>query len=106
MRYFLITYIRKPSGQMDEMTSVSKSLRKKDLQMANVILDFKDMKVLAASLQGTVIPKNWESVHNFYYQHYKATFDRLHAENGRKVLIEDEDKSTINQSVDISEDTN
>ena len=106
MRYFLVTYIRKPNGQMDEMTSVSKRLRTKDIQMVNVILDFKEMKVLNANLQGTTIPKNWESIHNFYYQHYKATFDRLHEENGRRVIIEDEDKSTVDQPVDNATDKN
>ena len=93
MRYFLVTYVKRPNGKLDEVTSVSRRLRKKDLQMVNVILDFEKMQVINSSLQGQVIPKNWDSIHNFYYQHYKNTFDRLHEENGRRVIIDDTSES-------------
>ena len=88
MRYFLITYVKRPNGKIDEQTSVVKNLKSRDWQMANVILDFKDMKVLAASAQGSTVPKIWESVHNYYLQFYPAIFERLHEENGRTMTLE------------------
>ena len=46
MRYLVLTYVRKPSGQIDESMTVVKNLKRRDWQTANVILDFKDQKVL------------------------------------------------------------
>ena len=44
MRYLVIMYIKKPDGQVDEASTVVKSLKSKDLAMASVILDFKEKK--------------------------------------------------------------
>ena len=77
--------MRKPNGQIDEAMAVVKNLKKRDWQTANVILDFKDQKVLKASMDGTNVPKVWDSVVAYYYQHYQATFERLFEENGHAV---------------------
>jgi len=82
MRYFLISYYKKPTGQMDEVVSVSNNLKTKDRAMSAVILDFKTQTVLQCSMNGTTVPKDWDRVVSFYYQHYAATFDRLAKENG------------------------
>ena len=95
MRYFLITYVRRPNGKIDEQTQVTKNLRQRDWQMANVILDFKELKVLAASAQGVNVPKNWDSVHNYFLQFYESTFRRLHQENGRELLIEKDEPAAV-----------
>ena len=88
MRYFLITYVKRPSGKIEEQTEVVTKLRRRDWQMANIILDFKDMKVLACSANGVNVPKNWESVHGYFLKFYESTFKRLHVENGRELIIE------------------
>jgi hypothetical protein len=82
MRYFLISYYQKPTGQMDEVVSVSGSLKTRDRQTAAVILDFRTQSVLQCSMNGTTVPKDWDRIVSFYYQHYAATFDRLAKENG------------------------
>ena len=82
MRYFLISYYQKPTGQMDEVVAVSGSLKTRDRQTAAVILDFKTQSVLQCSMNGTTVPKDWDRIVSFYYQHYAATFDRLAKENG------------------------
>ena len=46
MRYFLISYYKKPTGQMDEVVSVSKNLKTRDRQTAAVVLDFQTQTVL------------------------------------------------------------
>ena len=58
MRYFLISYYKKPNGQMDEVVSVSKNLKTRDRQTAA------------------------DRIVSFYYQHYAATLDRLAKQNG------------------------
>jgi hypothetical protein len=82
MRYFLISYYKKPNGQMDEVVSVSDKLKRKDRQTAAVVLDFRTQSVLQCSMNGTTVPKDWDRIVSFYYQHYAATFDRLARENG------------------------
>jgi hypothetical protein len=82
MRYFLISYYKKPNGQMDEVVSVSDKLKRKDRQTAAVVLDFQTQSVLQCSMNGTTVPKDWDRIVSFYYQHYAATFDRLARENG------------------------
>jgi hypothetical protein len=84
MRYFLISYYQKPNGQMDEVVAVAGSLKTRDRQTAAVILDFRTQSVLQCSMNGTTVPKDWDRIVSFYYQHYASTFDRLAKENGIK----------------------
>lgn len=53
--------------------------------MCNVILDFKDKKVVKCTMDGTVVPKDWDKVVGYYYKHYSATIERLFVENGHKL---------------------
>ena len=93
MRYFVITYIKKPSGQMDEQNQVVRNIRNRDLQMASVILDFKKLEVVKATLNGVVVPKDFNRIVEYYYQHYKSTIDRLFAENGYEVVTDPVEKA-------------
>ena len=67
---------------MDEVVSVSNNLKRNDRQTAAVVLDFKTQTVLQCSMNGTTVPKEWDRIVSFYYQHYTSTFDRLAKENG------------------------
>ena len=86
MRYLLITYVTRPKGNIDEVMSVSKNVRSRDLQTCNVILDFKRLEVVKATMDGTTIPKDFNRVVEYYYQYYQSTIDRLFAENGLEVV--------------------
>jgi len=70
MRYFLITYIKKPNGQTDESVAISRRVKRNDLATASVILDFKEQKVIKASFGGQLAEKNWSSVRDYYFKHY------------------------------------
>ena len=85
MRYLLLTYYTKPSGQIDEVMTVAKKLKTRDWQTANVILDFKDQKVLLASVQGLSATRDWDTVVSYYYKHYSATIERMFTENGHEM---------------------
>ena len=52
MRYLLLTYYTKPTGKIDEVMTVARKLRPRDWQTCNVILDFKDQRVLLCSVAG------------------------------------------------------
>ena len=75
---------------MDELVSVSKNTRLNDLQTSAVILDFKTQTVVMASLDGQTVPKDFNRICGFYYQHYKNIIDRLCRENGLEFRTEDE----------------
>lgn len=82
MRYLLLTYYTKPSGKIDEVMTIARRLKPRDWQMANVIMDFRDCKVLLCSVAGLTATKDWDTIVSYYYKHYAATIERLFLENG------------------------
>jgi hypothetical protein len=88
MRYFIVTYYHKANGQVDEATAVSKNLKKRDIQSASVILDFKTCSVLKSSMGGVVVPRDFQKIASFYHQHYPNIIERLFRENGYEVTVE------------------
>jgi hypothetical protein len=82
MRYFLITFLQKSDGKIDETTAVSQNLKTRDLQTCNVILDFKKLQVVKAHMNGVTVPKDFNKIVEYYIQHYENIIDRLFAENG------------------------
>jgi hypothetical protein len=85
MRYLLFTYYKKPDGQIDESTAVSRNIKTRDLQTASVILDFKKLQVIKAQLNGVSVPKDFNRIVEYYMQHYKSTIERLFKENGYEI---------------------
>jgi len=80
--------MKRANGQMDEVLTLDQRLKNRDLQSASVILDFRDLRVIKASMDGTTVPKDWDKIVSFYYQHYANVIDRLFRENGREVIKE------------------
>ena len=87
MRYLTLTYYAKANGQIDEVMAVSKKIKMQDLQTASVILDFKLQKVDKCSMNGVQVPKVWDTVVSYYYQHYANIIERLFVENGHPIDI-------------------
>jgi len=80
MRYLLITYIRKPNGQIDEQVEISRNLKAKDQQMCNAILDFKDKKIVKCVIEGKTIATEWEQIRDYYNQVYPEVIERIEKE--------------------------
>jgi hypothetical protein len=80
MRYLLITFFRKPNGQIDEQIQVSKRLKKTDLSMCNVILDFALKKVEKCIIEGKVHDTDWDRLYDYYKQVYPSLFEQLSKE--------------------------
>jgi hypothetical protein len=85
MRYLLLTYYYQANGKIDEGMTVTNRVRTKDRQTASVILDFKEQKVLKASLRDTTIPKDWNRIVGYYYPFYTNIIERLFIENGHPI---------------------
>lgn len=77
MRYLIINYIQRPNGQMDEIVSVGKKTKYRDLSTASVILDFKIRGVIKCSMDGVVLPRDWNRITGYYYQHYRQLIKDL-----------------------------
>lgn len=86
MRYLILTYYKKATGQIDEVMAVAKNLKIRDHQMANVILDFRELKVLKCSMAGEQVPRDWDRIVGYYHQHYASTIERLFKENGYEIV--------------------
>ena len=103
MRYLLITYYKKPNGQIDEVMAVAKNLKTRDHQTANVILDFRTLSVVKCSMVGTVVPRDWDRIVTYYHQYYENIIERLLEENGYEIVKSEEPKAEVqSQTVDPS----
>jgi hypothetical protein len=90
MRYLFLTYVTKPDGKIDEQMEVSRRVKQRDLQMVNVILDFKELKVVKCSMGGQQVPRDWDRILGYYHQHYASTIERLLKENGYEIVKPEE----------------
>jgi hypothetical protein len=83
MRHFLVTYIRKPDGKVDEQVEISKKLKEKDITNCNIILDFKEKKVQKNVIQGQGMNLPWDTLVEYYEKVYPdqiAELEKLNAE--------------------------
>jgi len=95
MRYLILTYYTKPSGQIDEVMAVAKNLKTRDHQTANVILDFRTLSVLKCSMGGVQVPRDFNRIVEYYMKHYEATITRLFTENGYEIVKPEDTKPEV-----------
>lgn len=77
MRYLYITFYKKPGGQIDEQIGFSKKLRSQELQTCNVILDYKERKVIKCWIEGKILPTDFDRMHDYYKKIYPQLIDQL-----------------------------
>jgi hypothetical protein len=77
MRYLLITYLRKPGGQIDEQVTVAKRVRTSDIQTCSVIVDYQNKKVDKCVIEGKVVDTDYEKMTDYYKQIYPHLIDQL-----------------------------
>jgi hypothetical protein len=80
LRYLLITFLRKPGGQIDEQVAVAKKVKPADLQTCNVIIDYADKKVSKCVIEGKVVDTSFEKMHEYYIQVYPNLISQLEKE--------------------------
>jgi hypothetical protein len=81
MRYLLITFIRKPNGQIDEQVTISKKVRTSDVQSCNVILDYAKKKIDKCVIEGKVVDSDWVKMNEYYKRIYPTLIDQLEKSN-------------------------
>ena len=80
MRYLLITFMRKPNGQIDEQVAVSKKVKPSDLQTCNVILDYAKKTVDKCVIEGKALDREWDKMHEYYVKIYPNLISQLEKE--------------------------
>ena len=81
MRYLLITYVRKPNGQIDEQVTVAKRVRTSDIQMCNVIVDYQHKKVDKCVIESKVVDTDFDRMNTYYKQIYPNLIEQLEKNN-------------------------
>ena len=77
MRYLIVTYIKKPNGQVDETVEVDTKYRSRHQTTANVVLDFAKQSVLKCRMEGKLGSKDWQHVRDYYHKHYENVVSDL-----------------------------
>ena len=80
MRYLLITFMRKPGGQIDELVAVSKKVKPADLQTCNVIIDYAKKKVDKCIIEGKKVETDFEKMNEYYKKVYTNLIKQLERE--------------------------
>ena len=76
----MITFLRKPGGQIDEQVQLSKRVRTSDNQMCNVIIDFAEKKVDKCVIEGKVVDTDFERMVEYYRKVYPNLIEQLEKE--------------------------
>ena len=84
MRFLLITFFRKPNGQIDEQVTVSKRVKESDIQTCNLIMDFAEKKLDKCVVEGRAIPKDWNKMYEYYNRIYPTLIAQLDKHNSSK----------------------
>jgi hypothetical protein len=82
MRYLLITFFRKPGGQIDEQVVVSKRVKTSDSQTCNVILDYAEKKVIKCVIESKAVDTDFERMNEYYKRIYPNLILQLEKEAG------------------------
>lgn len=82
MRYLMVTFLRKPGGQIDEQVQVAKRIRTSDNQMCNVIIDFANKKVEKCVIEGKVVDTDFDRMVEYYRKIYPNLIEQLEREAG------------------------
>jgi hypothetical protein len=77
MRYLLVTYFRKPGGQIDEQVGMSKRIRTSDQQTCNVIIDYAERQVVKCIIEGKAVDTDFDRLTEYYREVYPELIENL-----------------------------
>ena len=77
MRYLLLVFTRKKSGQIDEVVNVRKQVQVSDMNQSNVILDFAEKKVVKCIIEGKPHDTTFEIMRDYYSKIYPNLIEQL-----------------------------
>lgn len=80
MRYLLISFYRKPGGQIDEHVAMTKRVKTSDIQNSNIIMDFALQKIEKCVVEGKIHDTTFEQLRDYYSKIYPQLINRLEKE--------------------------
>jgi len=80
MRYLLISFYRKPGGQIDEQARFVKRVRGSDSSTSNIILDYGLRKVEKCVVEGQKLDRSFDQLNEYYKKIYPAMVAQLEKE--------------------------
>lgn len=98
MRYFIVKYYQKPDGKYNEVVKVDDKLRNKDQVEAQVIIDYKDQKIVKCRFNGELPDNKFETINNFYKGHYPDIIKSLEAKFQALEEIKEEIMEEVNDT--------
>jgi hypothetical protein len=84
MRYLLITFFRKPNGQIDEQVVVAKRVKESDINTCNLIMDFAERRLDKCVVEGKLLDKDWKKMYDYYKRIYPTLIDQLDKNNSKR----------------------
>lgn len=81
MRYMLITFFRQKGGQIDEQVAVAKKLKPADNQTSNIIIDYKERKIIKCIIEGNIIDTDYDRMVAYYRRVYPVLVEQLEREH-------------------------
>jgi len=111
MRYFIVTYYKKPTGKINEAVKMDTKVRMKDLQSASVIIDYKERKIVKSNFEeelGVDKQHDFDTINNFYKGHYAQLISQLEAKyevleaamEMAKTVVNDEDVAEVTETIE------
>lgn len=88
MRYFLITFYRKPGGQIDEQARAAKRVRTSDITTCNVVMDYGLRKVDKCVVEGNKLDRSFDQLDEYYKKIYPSLIAQLEKEGPSLVKAE------------------
>jgi hypothetical protein len=80
MRYLLISFYRKPGGQIDEEARFVKRVRGSDASTSNIIMDYGLRKVEKCVVEGQRLERTFDQLHEYYKKVYPSMVAQLEKE--------------------------
>jgi len=80
MRYLLISFYRKPGGQIDEQARFVKRVRGSDSSTSNIIMDYGLRKVEKCVVEGNKLDRSFDQLNDYYKKIYPVMVAQLEKE--------------------------
>lgn len=85
MRYLLISFLRRPGGQINEEVRASKRVRTSDLTNCNIIVDYGTKEIVKCIIEGKRHETDFEKMTTYYKKIYPKLIEQLENEGPTEV---------------------
>jgi hypothetical protein len=92
MRFLLVTFLRKPGGQIDEEVRLAKRVKPADVSTCNIIVDYALKKVEKCNIEGKRLDTDFDRLNEYYKSVYPPLIAQLEREASISLKAKDDQK--------------